>query len=83
MAFAKLFESPIHGQILVVKSNMNEEGQPELRYYVEPPEMGVCSFAIGFQDNDAGWDAAEAAFKATTLESVEEAVSKCVLSFLG
>lgn len=57
--FAKLFERPGYGQVLAVL-DAGDNG-PELRWSVQPPELGVCSMALGFADTDAGWDAAEKA----------------------
>ena len=56
--FAKLFEHPEHGQILVKLDQGTDEMEAEVRFYVEPPNLGVCSFASGFED----WDKAEAMF---------------------
>lgn len=60
MAFAKLWGDG-KDQVLM-KIDTSEECAPEVRFYCEPPGLGVCSFAIGFEDSDAGWDKAEAAF---------------------
>jgi hypothetical protein len=61
MAFAKIFETPDHGQVLV-KKDTNNKGCPEIRWFVEPPEFGVCSMAVSFEDSDSGWDSADKAF---------------------
>lgn len=71
MAFAKLFDRPGYGQVLA-KLDLHD-GKPELRWYVQPPEMGVCSFALGFEDTDDGWDAAERAFEAAGAEQADAA----------
>ncbi len=63
MAFAKLFDIDTIGQVLV-KIDASDEGTPEVRVYVEPPDLGVCSFALGWKDNDDGWDKAQACFDA-------------------
>ena len=59
--FAKLFERPKYGQVLV-KLGADDAGAHELRWYAKPPGVGVCSFALGFGDSDEGWAAAESAF---------------------
>lgn len=59
MTFAKLFDRPGYGQVLVVLDANNETGKPELRWSARPPELGVCTMSLGFPDSDAGWDAAE------------------------
>lgn len=61
MAFAKTFDTPDHGQVLL-KRDANDDGRPELRWYAEPPAFGVCNIAVVFADSDEGWDAAEAGF---------------------
>ncbi len=60
--FAKLFDRPGFGQVLV-KLDVCDKGRPELRWYVQPPELGVCSFAFGFSHTCEGWAAAERAFE--------------------
>ncbi len=75
--FAKLFERPGFGQVLA-KLDVHE-GKPELRWYVQPPELGVCSFALGFEDTDEGWDAAERAFNGAD-EAAADAAGKALYS---
>lgn len=58
--FAKLFGDD-KNQILV-KIDSSDVGSPEVRFYFEPKGLGVCSMAIGFSEDDAGWDKAEACF---------------------
>jgi hypothetical protein len=72
MKFAKLFERPVFGQVLL-KFDVDGQGNPELRWFVRPPELGVCSFAMGFKDSDDGWDAAETAFDAADEEQADAA----------
>ncbi len=60
MAFAKLFETD-RGQILV-KLDRDDEGDPEVRVYCEPDGCGPSSCAVGWDDDEAGWDAAEKVF---------------------
>jgi hypothetical protein len=62
--FAKLFETKI-GQILVKLDD--GEDAPEVRYFFEPPGLGVCSVALQFADDSDGeaWDKAEHAFDKT------------------
>ena len=59
--FCKLFETDAHGQILV-KLDVNDKGVPEVRFYAQPEGLGVCSIAVSFSDDDAGWDLADKAF---------------------
>lgn len=78
--FAKLFERPGYGQVLA-KLDVHE-GKPELRWYVQPPELGVCSFALGFEDTDEGWDAAERAFNGAD-DAAADAAGKALYSAVG
>lgn len=68
--FAKLFGS---GQTqLLIKIDRNEEtDEPEVRAFFQPEDLGVCSFAARYTDDDAGWDKAEAWF-----ESLDEAKAR-------
>lgn len=79
--FAKLFESPKYGQILAKLDTHHEDHTPEVRFYVQPKELGVCSFAMGFKDNDLGWELAEQAFAKTDLELAEEGVAMMFRDF--
>ena len=56
--FAKLYETKEHGQILVKLDAGEGVTEAEVRFYVEPPNLGVCSFSCGFND----WEKAEAMF---------------------
>jgi len=68
--FAKLYETQKHGQILVMLDSDTEESTPEVRFFVQPKGLGVCSFAMGFEDSQDGWENAETAF-----EKVDEAMA--------
>lgn len=60
--FAKLFGSGCN-QILT-KLDSDRENRPEVRIYFKPPGLGVSSVAFGgWEDDDAGWNTAEAAFR--------------------
>ena len=61
--FAKLFETE-HGQVLV-KRDEADDG-PEIRFYINPPGLGVCSIAHVFPDSDGGQTAADKAFDAVS-----------------
>ena len=61
MEFAKVFETEEAGQ-LMVKRDSNEEGEPEVRVYFKPKELGVCSIGLGFEDTDEGFDSADLIF---------------------
>lgn len=74
MAFAKLFESETHGQILV-KVDSGDEG-PEIRYFFQPEGLGVCSMAVNFADTESGWDSAERVFGNIESGDAESVVGK-------
>jgi hypothetical protein len=57
--FAKLYETSELGQVLV-KLDRSEESTPEVRVYIAPPKLGICSLAYSWRDDDEGWDKAEA-----------------------
>lgn len=75
MAFARLYETKELGQILV-KLDQNEESLPEIRYFFEPENLGVCSMAISFKDSETAWDNAERVFDLMNEDKAIEAVSK-------
>lgn len=60
--FAKLFEFDDVGQVLV-KLDDGDNG-PEVRIYFQPENLGVCSTAFNFKEDEDGseWDKAEEAF---------------------
>ena len=70
--FCKLFETEKHGQILVKLDDGTDDSVAEVRFFVQPPGLGVCSFAAGFNteecSDDEAWDKAEAMF-----EKIDEA----------
>lgn len=74
--FAKLFETEEYGQILVKLDSDPDDHAPEVRFYVNPPDLGVCSFAAGYPDSDEGWDAAQAYFDKCDLEMAVSAAAK-------
>jgi hypothetical protein len=51
-------------------------GEPAVRIYFMPEELGVCEMKIGFEDSDDGWDKAEAAFERFELEPLEKYVKE-------
>ena len=64
--FCRLYDTE-HGQLLV-KLDSDSEGIPEVRYYIQTDNLGVCTIAAKFTDDDAGWNNAEAAFSKSSLE---------------
>lgn len=76
--FAKLYGTD-KDQVLV-KIDMGEEGNPEIRVYCVPEGLGVCSVALAWDDDtDESWDKAEKGFREMTEEKARgmaEAVCK-------
>jgi hypothetical protein len=70
--FAKLFGTG-DDQVLVMIQG-GEEGDPEVRTFFQPKDLGVCSVAMKFTDSDAGWDSAEAAF-----DKIDEAKARAIV----
>lgn len=60
--FCKVFRHEKYGQILA-KIDANDDGIPEVRWYVQPPDLGVCTIAVSFTDDDEGWALADKAFE--------------------
>lgn len=67
--FAKLFDSPRYGQILVVISD-NDEGGISLIHTFRVPDVGL--YCLGMDFPLEGREDAETAFDVLTLETLEE-----------
>ena len=80
--FAKLYTNE-NNQILVKIEGA--DGGPEVRFYFEPKDLGVCSFALSFDDSDEGWDKAEEFFEKIdekmAIETVEKQ-TKMIMNFI-
>jgi hypothetical protein len=72
MKFARIFDVVRYGQIVMLKQQ-NQEGAPELRFFCQPEGMGVCSFAIGW-DEDSGESKIEHAFEHMVMREAIEIV---------
>ena len=68
--FAKLYGSDDNQ--LLVKFDANQDGEPELRFYVEPKDLGVCSMAISYNNTPKDWDKAEKVFVEMTEEHARQ-----------
>lgn len=62
MKFAKTIENKRYGQVVMIRMQ-NQEGAPEIRFYCQPEGYGVCSFAIGWNDDDKAEQKADEAFQ--------------------
>ena len=72
--FVKLFESAKYGQICVMRKGQDASDAAEIRFYVKPDGLGVCSVAIEYGDDEAGWDLSEKMFQKIEQENAEGAV---------
>jgi hypothetical protein len=64
--FAKLFGNGDNQIVVFIQSD--DEGKPEVRVFSQPPNLGVCSVAVGFLDTDEGWNLAKEMFGKVTEE---------------
>jgi hypothetical protein len=80
--FAKLYETPEHGQILVMLDS-NDEGEPVIKYCCKPEGLGVCyALSPPFENSDQGWGIAEQVFAEETKESTIELIEVVILTAL-
>lgn len=69
--FAKLFESEKHGQLVVIKQT-DDDGVPEIRLFLLPENLGVCSIAISFvDDSEKSCDECHRIFEEFDIEKAE------------
>ena len=80
MAFAKLYETG-DGQILV-KIGARDDGCPEVKFYAETRELGVCATSVIFEDCEEGWHNAEDLFERTD-ERLALAIAKSIFRSSG
>lgn len=77
--FAKLFDTKL-GQILV-KKDTNEDCNPEVRFYFEPENLGVCSIAASSKDDsEESWDQIDDLFDRIDEERAIETVQGVINS---
>lgn len=82
MAFCKLYER--EGFQVLVKIDQTPEGFPEVRFYFEPKDLGVCSWAVTAKnDSTESWTRLERIFDDTTEEIAFEEVTKIMNKLPG
>ena len=59
MAFAKIFERPVYGQVLARLATHPTNNKPGVIWAVEPPDFGVCEFGMWTEDTEDGDDIAQ------------------------
>lgn len=79
--FAKLYETEKFGQILVKIDHAPDGNEPEVRFHIMPPNLGVCSFALSWLDNDPSWDKAEKYFEEVNENKAIEMAQKIIDMF--
>ena len=79
--FCKVFYTDKYDQILV-KIDHAEDGTPEVRFYIQPDNLGVCSIAAKYDSTDDGWDKAEAYFEKID-EPLARANARLILNMIG
>lgn len=80
--FAKLYETPEHGQILVMLDS-TEDGEPYIKYSCQPEGLGVCSAqSPTFENSENGWFIAEQVLKEETEKSATDMVEVIILAAL-
>lgn len=72
--FAKIFNHPNHGQIVVI-ADEDSDGNPAIVYHVKPEGLGVCKVAVGFNGDDA-WEKLDRAFAKVDEKSSIEIASR-------
>ena len=79
--FAKLYGPP-SDQILIMRGT-DDAGDPEVRIFFMPPGdfFGLCSFAFGFPDTEAGSLQANLAFDTMTEAQARAAASESLRAF--
>lgn len=76
--FAKLYRFEDIGQVLVVL-DQNDECDPCVRFSVMPDDLGICSLAPSWPEEEGGWDKAQKCFNDVTEESAYK-MGKRILS---
>lgn len=79
--FAKLYGTD-DDQVLVMLDT-NQDGDPCVRFSCKPEGVGVCTFSMGWDDTDDGWDKAEQYFANVDEEKARQIVSDTTLSLLA
>lgn len=69
--FCKLYDHPKLGQVLVKFDRSEGKGTPEVKFYIQPENLGlgVCGVGpVANEDNDESWEAYEKIFNEVTQE---------------
>ena len=79
MRFAKLFEYPDVGQVLI-KVDGDDENIPEIRYWFDAgvEGLGITSIAYQYEESDKGWDLADEVFSKLDKDNVKKLIDKII-----
>ena len=58
----------------------NEDQDPEVRFFFNPDQLGVCSFAVSFTNRESCDEASRKMFDNLTIEKAEGAIKSVVES---
>jgi hypothetical protein len=73
MKFAKMYDNKRYGQIVVLRLQ-NQEGAPAIQFFCNPSDHGVCSFSIGWDNDDQAEKKCDTAFQEMTLQEIIEII---------
>jgi hypothetical protein len=80
--FAKIFESGTYGQLCVIASSENSDGEPEVRVFARHSSLGVCSSSLLFPDTKDGLNDQEKTFSKVNL-AFAEAMAAAIFEAAG
>lgn len=85
--FAKLYEFPDIGQVLVTidETEIEDQNGPEIKVDFSPSNLGICSVKFGNfgKDEDEAWEKGEASFNAMTEENAYNIAKKVIDEYNG
>lgn len=73
MNFQKIYRTHDIGQILV-KQDSNDDEKPEVRFYFEPKDLGVCSISVTFTT----WDSSDEYFESIDIQKSHDIVKPTI-----
>ena len=71
--FAKTWNHKRFTQIVLIKQQ-NDEGSPCITFFFQPDGHGICTFNIGFENEDTAEGKVEAAFDSISLHDAVEII---------
>lgn len=81
--FCKIYDTDL-GQILVKKDSCDDTDNPELRFYFEPKELGICQMALKMKDDsESSWECMDRLFDDMTEENAYRTVKNIIDGMLS